>query len=554
MNRNPKYFLLIFSFIFVVTSAWSPLNSEEEDYYYKLKKSWQQMQNVFEKINMHYVEEIDPYPLVKAGIEGMLQQLDPYTVFIEEDGERRLKMITTGKYGGLGMEIGIKNNQITVISPMDNSPAIRAGVMAGDIIVEIDGQKVTDLSIDKVSSLLRGEIGTEISLVLKRQGIDKTIDLKLTRAEIIIEDVGYAGFISPGVAYLSLNGFTDKAYTEVRREIRKLQEQGKIEKFILDLRGNPGGLLDAAVDIVNIFVPNGETVVYTKGYREGEIFFKTRKQPILPDVPLAVLVNEGSASASEIVAGALQDMDRAVIAGTETFGKGLVQKVYTIDNNTDAKVKITTAKYYIPSGRSIQKRDYGIESDVIVDKKLNDEEESKYFTKNKREVFDHGGVQPDVNVKGDSLNYLLIELIRKNLIFNFAVNYYRQHPEWVNSPMVNQQIFNEFRNYLKKNNFEFEAEGNREIQKLKNIFKNRNDSKETLKLIEELESKILADVDYYVNESREQIKRYLKLELAEKYLGRKGRYKYSVENDLQVIGAISVLANRSEYNKILAAN
>lgn len=512
------------------------------------------MQNVFEKINMHYVEEIDPYPLVKAGIEGMLEQLDPYTVFIEEDGERRLRMITTGKYGGLGMEIGIKNKQVTVISPMDNSPAIRAGVQAGDIIVEINDQKVEDLSIDKVSSLLRGEIGTEISLKLKRQGLDSTIDLILTRAEIVIEDVGYAGFVSPGVAYISLNGFTDKAYMEVRRAIHQLQEEGKIEKFILDLRGNPGGLLDAAVDIVNIFVPSGETVVYTKGYREGEIFFKTRKQPILENVPLTVLVDEGSASASEIVAGALQDMDRAVIAGEETFGKGLVQKVYTVDNNSDSKVKITTAKYYIPSGRSIQKKDYGIESDVIVDKKLNDEEGHKYYTKNKRQVYDHGGVHPDVEIKGDSLNYVLIELIRKNHIFNFAVNYYHQNPEWNNTHIVNEEIFIQFKKYLDENNFEFEIEGTNEIEKLRNILKNKSNSAAALDLISQLESEILENSLNYIDESKEQIKRFLKLELAEKYMGRKGRYKYSVENDMQVRGAINVLANQVEYDKILAVN
>ncbi len=552
MYRNSKYFLFFVSFFFLVASSWAPLNSDEEDYYHKLKKSWQHMQNVFEKINMHYVEEIDPYPLVKAGIEGMLQQLDPYTVFIEEDGERRLRMITTGKYGGLGMEIGIKNKQVTVISPMDNSPAIRAGVRAGDIIVEIDGKKIADISIDKVSSLLRGEIGTEIKFVLKRHGFEKPIELTLTRAEIIIEDVGYAGFVSPGVAYVGLNGFTDKAYTEVKRAIGQLREKGEINKFILDLRGNPGGLLDAAVDIVNIFVPAGEKVVFTKGYREGEIVFKTRKQPILPNVPLAVLVDEGSASASEIVAGALQDLDRAVIAGEETFGKGLVQKVYTVDNSTDAKVKITTAKYYIPSGRSIQKKDYGLGNEVIVDKKLNDEELAKYFTKNKREVFDHGGVHPDISIKGDSLNYVLIELIRKNHFFNFAVNYYQDNPEWNDTIFENGKVFNDFKSYLKEVNFEFDSAGGSEIQKLRQIAKNSSATQELTTLINTLEEILEAEKENYLDQSSEQVKQYLKLELAEKYHGRKGRYKYSIDNDLQVRGAISVLANQSRYNKILA--
>ena len=359
MRKSRILLLILPSFIFLSSTWVNPApNSGEEDYYFRLKKSWQHMQNVFEKINMHYVDEIDPYPLVKAGIDGMLEKLDPYTVFIEEDGERRLQMITTGKYGGLGMEIGMKNDKVTVISPMDNSPALRAGVHAGDIITEIDGQKVDKINIDKISGLLRGEIGTSVNLILERAGLANPIEMTLTRAEIVIEDVNYSGYIAPGVAYISLSGFTDKAEDEMRRAIRELREQGKIDQLILDLRGNPGGLLDAAVDIVNLFVDKGETVVYTKGFREGEIKFKTQKEPLLPDVQLAVLVDRGSASASEIVAGALQDMDRAVIIGEETFGKGLVQKVYNVDKNSDTKVKITTAKYYIPSGRSIQKKNY----------------------------------------------------------------------------------------------------------------------------------------------------------------------------------------------------
>jgi len=552
MKRGHKFLFLITSFFFLTAGTWvQPLNADEEEYYYKLKKSWQHMQNVFEKINMHYVEEIDPYPLVKAGIEGMLEQLDPYTVFIEEDGERRLRMITTGKYGGLGMEIGMKNKQVTVISPMDNSPAIRAGVQAGDIIVEIDGQNIEGMNIDKVSGFLRGEIGTKVDIVLKRSGLDSNFELSLTRSEIVIEDVGYAGFIGPGIAYVSLNGFTDKAETEVRRAIRQLKDEGKIEKFILDLRGNPGGLLDAAVDVVNIFVPSGETVVYTKGYHEGEITFKTRKQPILPSVPLTVLVDEGSASASEIVAGALQDMDRAVIAGEETFGKGLVQKVYNIDKNSDAKVKITTAKYYIPSGRSIQKKDYGAGNGVVIGESLEDES-NKYFTKNNREVFDHGGINPDVYIKGDSLNYVLIELVRKNMLFNFAVEYYQNHPEW--DGRNDDQLYEEFVEYLKDNNFKYEVEGKREIEKLKQIAGLKSNSVSILALIDELQTQMESKKNQYLTDDKENIKRYLKLELAEKYYGRKGRYKYSIENDSQVQGAINVLANQSEYKRILAVN
>ena len=554
--KKRKLVFLFLSFFFLSASAWQQeATSNEQDYYYQLKKSWQHMQNVFEKINMHYVEEIDPYPLVKAGIDGMLEQLDPYTVFIEEDGERRLRMITTGKYGGLGMEIGMKNKKITVISPMDDSPAIRAGVRAGDIIINIDGQNVEGLNINKVSGLLRGEIGTSIDLIIHREGYGQDIEMSLTRAEIILKDVGYAGFIEPGVAYISLKGFTDKAAREVKRAIRQLKEKGEIEKVILDLRGNPGGLLEAAVDIVNIFIPKGETVVYTKGFRENEVIFKTRNQPLLADVPLAVLVDGGSASASEIVAGALQDLDRAIIVGEKTFGKGLVQKVYNVDKNSDTKVKITTAKYYIPSGRSIQKKDYGFENEVVIDD-LNDEGavHDLYFTLNKREVFDHGGIQPDVYIKSDSLEFVVIELIRKNILFNFAVQYYQNKPEWHGDFKINDEIFNDFKSYLKEKEFDYNVEGSYEINRLKTIVSKKPGRVKMLELIAQLEQKLLLEKEDYLDSCGIQIKKLLKLELAEKYFGRKGSYKYSVQDDAQISGAIEVLQNHSEYNKILAVN
>ncbi len=549
--KKRNLILLFLSFFFLSASAWPP--EAEQDYYYKLKKSWQHMQNVFEQINLHYVDEIDPYPLVKAGIDGMLEELDPYTVFIEEDGERRLKMITTGKYGGLGMEIGMKNKKITIVSPMDNSPAKRAGIQAGDIIVNIDGQNVEGYNISKVSKLLRGEIGTTIDLELYREGYSENLKMTLTRSEILIEDVGYAGFIDPGVAYISLNGFTDKAAREVKRAIRELKEKGTIKKVILDLRGNPGGLLDAAVDIVSIFVPKGQTVVYTKGFRENEVVFKTRNQPILADVPLAVLVDGGSASASEIVAGALQDLDRAVIVGERTFGKGLVQKVYNVDKNSDTKVKITTAKYYIPSGRSIQKRDYSFKNEVVVGgTNQPDTLADIYFTQNKREVFDHGGVQPDLYVKGDSLDYVVIELIRKNMLFNFAVHYHQIHPQWQGKFEISNAILAEFKTYLKENNFDYSVEGSREINRLKKIVRRKAANKEMLALLGDLEQKLLSEKENYLASCDTQIKKFLKLELAEKYFGRKGNYQYSIDDDAQVASAIEVLKNQSQYNKILA--
>ncbi len=557
MKRSFKILLIGWIAAVLLGGAWfvNSVHADEQDYYYRLKKSWQYMQRVYEQLNMHYVEEIDPYPLIKSGIDGMLEKLDPYTVFIEEDGDRRLQIITTGKYGGLGMEISMRDKKVTVISPMENSPAKRAGILAGDIIEKIDDLELRGLSIDEVSKKLRGEVGTEIKLVLKRPGFEPPIELTLKREEIVIEDVGYAGFVEPGVAYVSLNGFTEKAAVELRNAILDLQKQGPIRSFILDLRGNPGGLLESAVDVVNLFVEKDELVVSTKGFREGEVKFYTDKKPLLPDVPLAVLVDEGSASASEIVAGALQDLDRAVIVGQPTFGKGLVQKVYTIDKESDAKIKITTAKYYIPSGRCIQKKDYSEDNDVIFPHKKTGNEEHPshiYYTRNKREVLDQGGIYPDMEVEGDSINYVFIELIRQNMFFDYAVQYHLDHPQWQGEFKIDDKICQQFHDFLKAKNFQYDMEGTQELQKLEKIASKKEFSDEILGLIGQLKVKLENEKDRDFQDNRPVIRRYLKMELAEKYFGKKTRDQYSIEFDPQVKEARLLIKDQQRYVKILA--
>jgi len=389
--------------------------ADETDFYKKVQKGLTNFEKVYKQINMHYVEEFDPYEFVRAGIDGMLNKLDPYTVFIEPEADINLKIITTGKYGGLGMEIGMRNKKVTVISPMDNSPAQRAGIRAGDIIEKINGILVSSLSTQKVSTLLRGPIGTDVELSISRNGYDGEISMIITRAEILIEDVNYSDFIKDNIAYVRLTGFTDKAGEELIHAINDLKEKHKIEGFILDLRGNSGGLLESAVEVSNVFLPQNTLVVSTKGYRDGDHEFKTTSNPILPDVPMVVLVDGGSASASEIVAGALQDIDRAIILGSETFGKGLVQKVYNIDNSINTKLKITTAKYYIPSGRCIQKYDYTKENGIFAAKDSINSDDSlphEFYTINKRKVFEKGGISPDIDVEDSDLSNLVFELYR----------------------------------------------------------------------------------------------------------------------------------------------
>ncbi|HED09380.1 MAG TPA: S41 family peptidase [Caldithrix abyssi] len=553
--KRSSFSIFLATLLFISLGSWlaPALNAGEQDYYQRLKQSWVNMQKVFETLNSHYMEELDPYALVKAGIDGMLDHLDPYTVFIEEDGERRLKMITTGKYGGLGMEIGMKNKNITIITPMDNGPAKKAGIQAGDIIRKINGQDVTGWSTGKVSENLRGKIGGTVELTIERPGLDAPFTLTLTRAEIVIEDVRYAGYIAPGVGYISLGGFTDKAAREVKEAIKQLQAEGTLEKLILDLRGNPGGLLDAAVNIINLFVPAGEAVVSTRGFRESENIFKTEHQPLLPDTPLAILVNRGSASASEIVAGALQDLDRAVIIGPEpTFGKGLVQKVYTIDNATHTKLKITTAKYYIPSGRSIQKRDYADDNEVIrlhdADSLLHNNKHNVYYTRNKRKVLDKGGIEPDIETARDSLNTFMIDLIRQHTFFNFTVDYHTRHDRW--NGQISDSLLMAFKSWMLSRDLEFTRAGATELSKLKKIIK-REKLPQAETMLTRLENALRKEPATQFDENTDNIRRYLLLEMAEKYKGRKGRAEVAAFNDPVVDKARDVL-QRESYKKILA--
>ena len=558
MKYKLRVFIGSLFIVSLVSIMWvsNPADADEQDYYLRLKKSWQYMQKVYEDINQHYVEEVDPYPLIKAGIDGMLDKLDPYTVFLEEEGERRLQIITTGKYGGLGMEIGLRNKKVTVIAPIDNTPAKKMGVQAGDIIEKINGEDISGWGVDKVSDILRGKIGTDVSLVIRRPGLTDPYSITLTRAEIVIEDIGYSGFVRPGVAYVRLTGFTEKASDEMKAAIRKLQDEQEINAFILDLRGNPGGLLEAAVDVVNIFVEKNEMVVFTKGFRESEAKFYTRDNALLPNVPLAVLVDQGSASASEIVAGALQDLDRAVIVGESTYGKGLVQKVFPIDNDNGTKIKITTARYYIPSGRCIQKTDYGDHNDVFIRDSLMQSQDkiTEFYTRNKRKVEDKGGIYPDIRVANDSISYIAMELIQKSLIFDFAVKYHNEHPLWHPGDQLADSIINKFETYIDNKNVKYDIEGEKELDKFEKIAVAQKYPEEILGMVNKIKNKLDQQKESSFADHRQDIARALNAELAEKYLGTKDRDRILLADDNQVSEAEKVLKNDARYSKILAVN
>ncbi len=556
-NKHAKLFWILLLVFTVGISAvqGQAEKKRQEDYYQQLKRGWDYMQKTYELINRYYVDEIRPYPLLKAGIEGMLDKLDPYTVFIEREGENRLRMITLGKYGGVGMEVGLRNKKVTVIAPIENSPASRSGIQAGDIILKINGKDIKNWSLDKVSNTLRGKVGTKVTLLIQRPGLDRPFEVTLTRAEIVLKDVGYAGFLDKGIGYVSLKSFTEKAPDELKMALEKLQKEQPLKGLVLDLRGNPGGLLESAVEIVNIFVPKNTLVVYTKGYREKEYRFYTQDDPMLPDTPLIVLVDGGSASASEIVTGALQDLDRAVIVGQPTFGKGLVQKIFNIDKIADVKLKLTTARYYIPSGRCIQKRDYAAHNAVIAVDSTDSTHlhTHRFFTKHHRLVHDRGGIEPDVLVKNDTLSAITVDLIRKNILFDFAVQYHRTHPQFPDSAFtLTPEIKAQFKRFLKQKDFHFQLEGERELARLKKLVQKRGYDSGILPLIDSLKAKLEANKSIEFQRNEPQIFELLRLELAEKYGGSSLRNKLALQSDRQAAKAVALLHHPQEMEKILA--
>jgi carboxyl-terminal processing protease len=455
------------------------------------------------------------------------------------------------------MEIGMRNDRVTIISPMDNSPAQRAGIRAGDIIQKINGVLVSELSPEEISKRLRGPIGSSVEVTIERPGFESEFTLKMVREEIVIEDVSYSDFIAPGIGYIRLTSFTEKAGEEFIKEIKKLQKRDEIRGFILDLRGNSGGLLESAVDVAGVFLPKGTTVVYTKGSNDGEHSFKTESNPILPDIPMAVLVNNGSASASEIVAGALQDLDRAIIVGTNTFGKGLVQKVYNIDKNSNIKIKITTAKYYIPSGRCVQKEDYATNR-LIFNGTTSDSNRNKndkeYFTNNNRKVLEKGGISPDVFVKDDSVSHIMTELWRQSLPFNFAVQYKIDNPTWNGKFEISDEIFSEFTDYVSQHDFKYKIEGQAELEKFISIQKTNSGDSNMIERAESLLNLLNTSKKNDMQKHRSEISRVLINELAEKYYNTKEKLKYTLKFDDQLQDAINLLNDVGQYNKILAIN
>ncbi|MBP9151808.1 MAG: S41 family peptidase [Flavobacteriales bacterium] len=529
----------------------SLLTSSYVDSFFEISKNLDIFITLFKELNLYYVDETQPGNLVEKGIDGMLESLDPYTTYIPETDIEDYRFMTTGQYGGIGALIRTKDSLVVVAEPYEGSPALKAGLLAGDEILEVNGKSTVGKSTGDISSVLKGQPQTEVKVKVRRFGVDKPIDVTVVREEIKIKSVPYSNMLNNEVGYVNLSSFTDNCSKDVSDAIIELKAKG-MKKLVLDLRGNPGGLLNEAVALSNLFVTKGELIVSTKGkVKEWNKDYKAAQTPLDKDMPLVVLVNSGSASASEIVSGVIQDLDRGVIIGQRTFGKGLVQTTRPLSYNS--QLKVTTAKYYIPSGRCIQALDYSNRNEDGSVGKVPDSLITKYATKAGRPVFDGGGINPDVKVEPLRLSDISFSLGLKMLYFDFATEYRHKHKEIaaVSDFKVDDALLKEFQAWLETKDFDYETDSEKVLEKLKEVAEEEKYFKRIETEFAALESKVHHNKTKDMEEFKDEIKELLRGEIVSRYYHQKGRIEAMLENDVDIKKALEILANTTEYKRIL---
>lgn len=534
-------------------SAVSVFSYSFKEDYFELSKNIDIFVTLFREVNMYYVDELQPGTIIKTGIDAMLESLDPYTNFIPEDDIEDARFMTTGQYGGIGALIRTKDDYIVVSEPYENSPAAKADLRAGDVLIEIDGRNTKGKTTGDVVKFLKGQPQSTVKLLIQRVGVEKPFEKIITREEIKVNNVPYFGMIDEKIGYIKLTGFTDEAGREVKDALLKLKENPALEGVVLDLRGNPGGLLREAINIVNVFVDKGIDIVSTKGkVKEWDKTYKSINSPVDVQLPIAILVNRGSASASEIVSGSLQDLDRAVIIGQRSFGKGLVQTSRPLTYNT--QLKITTSKYYIPSGRCIQAKDYSHKNEDGSVGSVPDSLIKEFKTIKGRKVYDGGGVNPDITLA--PLEYAPISraLASNNLIFEFATNYRAQNSS-INPARnfaVDEVLFKEFAAFTSKKDFKYETESEEILVELKKTAEKEKYFAAIENEYNKLKESMMHDKSEDIEKSKEQLSELLADEIASRYYFQKGRIESSFNRDLEVKKAVEVLKNKEFYNDILS--
>ena len=538
---SKRYSAVFFSLLFVSILSFAFTKS---DVYRELARSQRLINEVYKSLITRYADRLDTEKFTKIVINNILDDLDPYTVYMEEDEKEGLDLLTKGKYGGVGINLGVREKKLTVISPMDNSPAKRKGVISGDIIVKIDGLLTKEMSLDDAAKHIRGPKGTDVTLSIKRFGDEKLIDFTLTRDNITVKDVAYTGMLDDETGYIRLTRFSKNSGPEIRSAIKNLQTESA-SRIVIDLRDNPGGLLQSAIEILDMMTPKGSTLLSTKGrLPESNKHYISRKDPILgEDTKIAILINEGSASASEIIAGAVQDLDRGVIIGTRSFGKGLVQSVYGLDGSGKRNLKVTTAKYYIPSGRLIQKPGY-IDDEIIIN---DDQEDSLFYTIGGRKVKGGGGIAPDYEVEMPKATPLVLECWRKGLFFNFAQE--RQHRyDTYDDALVDVTILDDFKSYLDNQDIDVNTNGEKALEEAREkILSLDSTNMDLTHAFDFVETFIIDREALLYDEEVDFLKRRLYLELIGIMKGSEYRVEESIKDDPVVMKAKEILQDPIGY-------
>jgi carboxyl-terminal processing protease len=548
---------------FIVMLGMGMTSFKEDDRNFQISKNLDIFNSIFKELDMFYVDTVNAEKMIQTGVEGMLSLTDPYTEYYPEEEVSSLKEMTTGKYGGIGAAIRYyeAKDRIAVVEPTEGMPAAEAGVKAGDIILSVGGKEMVRGDMkpqefsSKVSEALRGEPGTSFVLkVLRPLKNDSTVmEFKITRKNIRTNPVPYYGMVKDSIGYLALSSFTENSAKDFKKAFIELKQKGA-KSLIIDLRDNGGGSLSEAVDIVNLYVPKGQEIVVTKGkVRQAQGSYKTQNEPVDTQIPLAVLVNGATASASEIVSGSLQDLDRAVVIGSRTFGKGLVQTIRPLPYN--GTLKVTTSKYYIPSGRCIQAIDYAKKNADGSVARTPDSLTTVFHTAAGREVRDGGGIRPDIEVKGDKIPNIVFYLMNDDLIFDYATQYCWDHPTLasVDDFKLTDADYEAFKKLVKSRNFTYDRQSEKMLKSLKEIAEFEGYMTEAAEEFKALEKKLNHNLDRDLDYFAKPIKEYISQEIVTRYFYQRGAAMERLKDDTELEEAIKILQNPVRYREILSA-
>lgn len=551
--KKPKNKIL-FLFAVPVLTLISFVAIEETSNRFEIGKNLEVFTDVYKEVNSLYVDGTQPGKMMKTGIDAMLESLDPYTVYYPESDIENYKLMTTGQYGGIGARVRSIDDFVVISEPFKDFPAYKAGLRAGDVILQVDGKDVKGKTTSELSKILKGNPGTDLTVKIQRPGTEDPFDVTFKREKVKIKSVPYSGMLTDEIGYIKMSSFTHNVSGEVKSAFLNLKKNKNFKKLVFDLRGNPGGLLHEAINTVGLFTKKGVKVVETRGkIEEWTKVYETLNTPVDREIPIIVLINGGSASASEIVSGSLQDFDRAVVLGRNSFGKGLVQTTRNLKYNTS--IKVTTAKYYIPSGRCIQKLDYAHKDKKGHATEIPDSLLTEFQTQNGRTVLDGAGIKPDIEIKKEKYANITAALIQKNMIFNFATDYCLKH-DTIADPKnfkLSDTEYESFKEFVKKEEFEFETKTSKSLKSLKEKAAEDSVLLDIEPQIQEIEKTIAAEKEKDIELYKSEIRDFIEVEIVARYYFQSGKIENRLNDDVDVLEAIKILSDDNRYTSILSA-